>query len=854
MSTTAAIIPLLALFLFTAAAAAAAQYPPPHLYQSDQIFPQKSSAPVQSPAGIPRRLTFSDEEKDYLRQKKEIRMCVDPDWMPLEKIENGRHVGMTADYIRILEEVIGIPIVMVPTTTWNESIALAKARRCDIYSLAMPTPERRTYMDFTRPYLSIPLPLVLAARNDTPFIDDISVITNQKIGIVKGYAFNETLRQRYPKMQIVDVPTVREGLKMVAKGEIFGLIETLATVGYTIQKNFVGELKVAGKFDERWELGIGARNDEPLLTRIFDRAIASIDPATHQQILNNWIAVRFEQKPNYTLLLQLALLILVGVAMLLIRNHTLSKYNQQLARQNQEITRQSEKLKHTAQLLQFTQHAVDNCAFPIVWAKNALQPQQTKIIHANQAALRMLDYSQAEIQQLTLSDLDLNLNQQTWNERLREMRTSTSFSQTTSYRCRHGRQLPVEIYLNYFEYRNQAYHFVFFQDISRQQEMENKLNRSMKMEAIGLMAGGVAHDLNNILSGIISYPKLMLMQLPRNSPLRKPIKAILEAGQRAAAMVADMLTVTRGVAAAKEILNVNHFIIDFLDSAEIRACKANYPLVELSTELADDLLAIKCSSTHLRKCLLNLVLNAFEAIQGPGHITLTTTNYFNRKAVAENNFLKSGEYIQLAIQDSGTGISATDKAHIFEPFYSKKIMGRSGTGLGLTVVWNSIHDHQGEILVDSDNQGTTFRIYLPATRESPSPGPTDRETAFNETPKELFGNQETILIVDDEKLQRDIAAALLRSLNYQILAADSGEDGIRLLEKNKVDLVLLDMIMDPGLNGRETSEKMRARQPRLRILVASGFSQNEEVEKILAQGQAALFASPTASDSSEAPF
>ncbi|MBN2705509.1 MAG: response regulator, partial [Deltaproteobacteria bacterium] len=340
------------------------------------------------------------------------------------------------------------------------------------------------------------------------------------------------------------------------------------------------------------------------------------------------------------------------------------------------------------------------------------------------------------------------------------------------------------------------------------------------------------------------YPELILMQLPQESHLRKPVKAILDAGQRAAAMVADMLTVTRGVAAAKEIMNVNHFIKDFLDSPEIRTCKHNYPSVELSTSLADDLLDIKCSPIHLRKCLLNLVFNAFEAIPGPGRITLTTANYFNHKAEAENNFLKPGEYIQLTIQDSGAGISAADIAHIFEPFYSKKIMGRSGTGLGLTVVWNSIHDHQGEILVDSDSRGTTFRIYLPATRETPGPGPSDGKTEPSENPKELYGNRETILIVDDEKLQRDIAAELLRSLNYRILAADSGEDGIRLLEKNKVDLVLLDMIMDPGLNGRETCEQMRAGQPRLKVLVASGFSQNEEVEKILAQGHAAFIRKP----------
>ena len=247
---------------------------------------------------------FSEEEQLYLKNKKEITVCIDPDWLPLEALVDGHHVGMTAEYMELFSKIIGIPIRLLATKSWSESIEFARQRKCDIFSLAMATPERETYMTFTSPYLQIPL--VMAAKIDTPFIDDISTLTDKKIGMVHGYAFNELLRKRYPQMQIVNVESVGDGLDKVVHGKIFGFIGTLATVGYLIQKDFTGELKVSGKFDERWNLGIGARNDEPLLTQIFNKAIHSLDPAKQQEILNHWIAVRFEQGINYSLLLNLA--------------------------------------------------------------------------------------------------------------------------------------------------------------------------------------------------------------------------------------------------------------------------------------------------------------------------------------------------------------------------------------------------------------------------------------------------------------------------------------------------------------------------------------------------------------------
>lgn len=243
--------------------------------------------------------SLSDEERIYLTNKKSIKMCVDPDWMPLEQILDNRHVGIAADFMALFEQSLGIPIELYPSNHWDESINYAKSRKCDIFSLAMATPERTEYMNFTKPYLSVPL--VLATDYNKPFIADVTTVQDKKMGIVSGYAFADLLREQYPNMQIVDVASVDEGLRLVESGKLYGFIGTLVAVGYAIQNHFTNEIKITGKFDSKWELGVGVRNDEPLLLSAFEKAIDSVSPQQNQLIINRWLSVRVNEKVDYLL-------------------------------------------------------------------------------------------------------------------------------------------------------------------------------------------------------------------------------------------------------------------------------------------------------------------------------------------------------------------------------------------------------------------------------------------------------------------------------------------------------------------------------------------------------------------------
>ncbi len=365
---------------------------------------------------------------------------------------------------------------------------------------------------------------------------------------------------------------------------------------------------------------------------------------------------------------------------------------------------------------------------------------------------------------------------------------------------------------------------------AKQSLMEQQLGRAQKMEAIGLMAGGVAHDLNNILSGIVSYPELLLMQLPPKSPMRKSLETIKESGARAAAVVADLLTVARGAAKTTEIANPNDFIKTYLESPEYNELERRHPHIEIISKLQSDLKNIRCSGVHVMKAITNLMNNAAEAIREKGTITMTTCMVKIQDFFALEHDIEPGEYCLLSICDNGPGIDSNDLARIFEPFFTKKIMGRSGTGLGLAVVWNTMKDHGGVVIAESSEQGCCFNLYFPASDEDQIL--TDQE----ENLSDFQGNGETILIVDDDKQQRVIAERVLNLMGYKPISVSSGEKSIEYLQNNKVDLVVLDMIMDPGMNGKETYSEILKLHPGQKAIIASGFSQSEEVNDTLVMG------------------
>jgi len=361
-------------------------------------------------------------------------------------------------------------------------------------------------------------------------------------------------------------------------------------------------------------------------------------------------------------------------------------------------------------------------------------------------------------------------------------------------------------------------------------ETEEKLSRSRKMESIGLLAGGVAHDLNNVLSGIITYPELILLHMDKNDKLRKHVEEIRKSGKRAAAIVDDLLTVARGIAITKVTLNLNKIVQDYLYSPEFKKTESYHSAVSFKTSLDENLLNSSGSPVHIMKAVMNLVANASEAIEGEGTVTVSTMNRYLDRPIRGYEDVKAGEYAVLAVTDDGSGITSEDLDRIFEPFYTKKVMGRSGTGLGLAVVWNTVQIHGGYIDVSTESGGTTFELYFPVTRETLSVE--DAAVPLDD----YMGHGETILVVDDDESHRDICRQMLGVLGYETISVSSGEEAVAYLKENRVDLVLLDMIMDPGMGGRETYERIIALHPHQKAVILSGYSETADVKAVLKMG------------------
>jgi len=395
-----------------------------------------------------------------------------------------------------------------------------------------------------------------------------------------------------------------------------------------------------------------------------------------------------------------------------------------------------------------------------------------------------------------------------------------------------GTEFPLETNSRSINYLGRAARVCALRDLSdrvRAEEeklaLHKKLVKANSLKALGQMAGSVAHDLNNILSGVVSYPDLLLAQMNESDEFYGKIKKIKEAGKRAAAVVADLVVLARGGSSLTTVENINDIVSNHLLSIEHSERMAHYPRVKIQTDLQDNLYNTYCSHQHIHKILLNLIGNALEAVNGNGVIRISTRNCRPTHPVTLGHLsARTRNYVKISLADNGPGIAQKDIDHIFEPFYTTKIMGKSGTGLGLSIVWNAVQEHNGWVEVKDNKPGAAFEIYLPATLEK-------KCSLEHAGARPLQGNGESILLIDDEPEQNEIMGKLIGSLGYKTYSATSGEEGIAFLRCQPVDLILLDMIMGDGLNGRETYERILQVKPGQKAIIISGYSRNEDVQQ-----------------------
>jgi len=358
------------------------------------------------------------------------------------------------------------------------------------------------------------------------------------------------------------------------------------------------------------------------------------------------------------------------------------------------------------------------------------------------------------------------------------------------------------------------------------------------MQVVGTIAGGVAHDLNNILSGVVGFPDLLLQDLDDGSPLRPPLLSIKKSGEKAADIVQDLLTLARRGVDTRKIVSLNQIIKDFLDSPEYNKILSNHLRIRLQTVLGNNVLNIVGSAVHISKTLMNLVANAIDAMPAGGEVTISTTSCYIDNAYYGYELIPEGEYTILEVSDEGIGMPQSDLQQIFEPFYTKKNMARSGTGLGMSVIGGTVKDHEGFIdVTTAEGSGTTFVLYFPVTR-------TEVETLQSVHIDDYLGKGESILVIDDSSVQRTLAEKIMQRLGYSVQTAASGETALAMIEEARYDVLILDMIMDPGMNGLQTYRKILQIVPGQKAIIASGFSETDMVHEAQKLGAGSYIKKP----------
>ncbi len=467
-------------------------------------------------------------------------------------------------------------------------------------------------------------------------------------------------------------------------------------------------------------------------------------------------------------------------------------------------------------------HLIENTS-DIIWTLD----KDLSISYINSSVNSILGFSQKEMIGTSLSDL---LDPSDGMLFMNQMTEQNSFVAQTSILHKDGHFIDVEI--NGSRISHSTGNRNIFQgqirDISikkKQLELQEKLAQSEKLKSLGILAGSVAHDLNNILSGIATYPEILMMDKTLDPKIHQGLELIKDSGQKASAVVSDLLTVSRGASTEMEILNLNTIIKRYCAAHDFQKIQDNFKQVSIEIETEPELLNILGSYIHIEKLMMNLVINAVEEVSNKpdGQVIITTANAYIDTALTGYDNVKEGEYVILKVTDNGNGIKKEHIKNIFDPFFTKKEMGKSGSGLGLTVVWNAVQDHNGHIFIHSDKNGTVFEVLFPATRQDI---PDEQPCVSIE---EIRGSGELILVVDDLKEQQDIALIILDSLGYQAKAVDNGQDAVEFIKTQPVRLVILDMIMAPSISGLETYRRIKQINPDQKAIIVSGYSESADV-------------------------
>ena len=464
-----------------------------------------------------------------------------------------------------------------------------------------------------------------------------------------------------------------------------------------------------------------------------------------------------------------------------------------------------------------------------------------RILAVNGAAITRYGYSEAEFLALTIRDIRPVEEQGRLERELARRPDEGAIRTGVRHRAKDGRLFEVDLVARPLEFAGRRARLVLARDVTAQRHLEDQLRQSQKMEAVGQLAGGIAHDFNNLLTAILGSTQLLLQVTPPGDVRREDVEEIRNAGLRAAELTRQLLAFSRRQVLAPKVLELNAVVAN-MDKMLRRLIGED---VELATALHAEAGAVNADPGQLEQVLLNLVVNARDAMPGGGRVLIETTRVLLRDELVERRHrLPPGDYACLAVTDSGAGMDESTQAHLFEPFFTTKEVGK-GTGLGLATVYGIVKQSGGYIWVYSEpGRGTMVKVYLPrvpGAAEPPLPAP---------EPPALRGGHETVLLVEDAAPVRTLARRSLEACGYTVLDAADGPSAIELSARHAgaIAVLVTDVVM-PGMSGRELAERLAPTRPEMKVLYTSGYTDDAMVRQGVLNAGVAFLQKPFVPDS-----
>ncbi len=482
--------------------------------------------------------------------------------------------------------------------------------------------------------------------------------------------------------------------------------------------------------------------------------------------------------------------------------------------------------KKAEEALQLTSFTVDHVADAVYW-----MDEKARIIDVNETACSMLGYTREELLNLTVLDIDPDFTAGRWVEAWEAVKGKGKMTLETRHRTKDGRILPVEIMANYLSFGGRELDCAFARDISRRKRAEEELLKTQKLESLGILAGGIAHDFNNLLTMILGNISLARMRMKTEDPVVKLLEDAEKASFHAKDLTQQLLTFARGGAPVKNAVSVERVI---RDSAAF-ALRGSNSRSDFS--FAEDLWPVEIDEGQMVQVFNNILINACQAMPGGGSIRITAENA--APGPADGTPPGAGRYVKISIEDQGTGIAEEHLRKIFDPYFTTK---QQGSGLGLAITHSIIKNHDGRITVTSTlGRGTTFVLYLPASAKQQA-GKAPGE-------KECLAGSGRVLIMDDEEVVRDIMGEILRNLGYEVAFAPDGAAAIAqyqaaLASSRRFDVVIMDLTVPGGMGGKETVQRLREIDPRVKAIASSGYSHDPVMAGFREYGFSAAIAKP----------